>query len=76
MKKSSKEVVSGYPLWMQQYRLSTHSPNKLGIQGILECPDCSEYTPDGSWGEKCLDEVDIEAHEESRRERLFEEHED
>ena len=41
----------------------------------LECPDCGDYTPDGSWCEKCLDEVDIEAHEESRRDRLFEEQE-
>jgi len=39
------------------------------------CPDCGDYTPDGSWCEKCLDEVDIEAHEESRRDRLFEEQE-
>ena len=40
------------------------------------CPDCGDYTPDGSWCEKCLGEVDIEAHEESRREILFEEQEE
>ena len=51
---------------------------KIGVILIddYSCPDCREYTPDGSWCEKCLDEVDIEVHEESRREQLFEEQEE
>jgi hypothetical protein len=39
------------------------------------CPDCSNYTHDGSWCEDCLDDVDLDEHEERKRSMLFEEQE-
>ena len=40
----------------------------------LSCT-CGKYTSDGSWCDECLDDVDIEAHEEQRRERMREQNE-
>ena len=48
----------------------------IKLSDDYSCPDCGNYTSDGSWCEECLDEVDIEAYEEQRRERLFEEQEE
>ena len=39
------------------------------------CHECGNYTPDGSWCDECLDEVDIDLHEEQRRGRISEEQE-
>lgn len=38
----------------------------------FECPECGDYSPDGGWCEGCLDKIDIEAHEERKREGLAE----
>ena len=41
----------------------------------FECPECGDYSPEGGWCESCLDKVDIEEHEERRREWLAEQQE-
>lgn len=39
------------------------------------CIDCGNYSPDSAWCDECLDKLDIDEHEERKRERLAEQQE-
>lgn len=41
----------------------------------FECPECGDFSPDGGWCDECLDKVDIEEHEERKREWMREQQE-